>query len=205
MRWELEELARLALERADISAPVNAAQLARRLGFTVYHAPDCLGLLVGRGIYVDDALRAERRHFSIAHELGHALQREAGLPDTERSADYLASALLLPKDDFDRDLRKRGWDLLALHARHRWASFEAIARRIVALREARAFVFDRPLQGQDAPRWYSVPWGLRPSHDEVVAAEEAFLCGAPVEVVAGVTGWPVIQHDWARAITVAAL
>lgn len=205
MDWDREEIAREALERADLGTPVDAELLAHRLGFEIYDAAGSEGLLVGGKIFVDPAIRRERWHFAIAHEIGHALQRVAGIRDTEHGANYLASALLLPRDDFERDLRSCGWDLLCLRTRHRWASFEAVARRIVALREARAFVFDRPLRGQRAPSVYSVPWGLHPSEEERIAAREAVDIGAPVELRAGLTGWPVVQDDWLRAITIAAL
>ena len=201
MRWELEELARAILESSNVGPPVDPEEIAFRLGLLVQHSPGCEGLLVGERILVDDSLRPQRRAFAIAHELGHHLQRLHGLSDTEAGANYLASALLLPRDDFERDLRRHGWDLLRLCCDHRFASFEAVARRIVALREARAFVFDNPLRGQRESGWYSVPWGLNPSEDERIAAQEAVDFGGPVEVVAGVTGWPVIEHDWVRVIT----
>jgi hypothetical protein len=204
MIWELEEIARLALEHADASAVVDPHLVAERHGLEVRTAPGCTGVLIGHVVIVDDALRAQRRAFAIAHELAHHLLREAGSPNTEARANYLAAALLLPRLDFEADLRRLGWDLLALCARHRAASFEAVARRIVALRDARAFVFDKPLDGQRRPRWYSVPRGHRPSAHELDAAREAATCGAPVCVVAGVTAWPVLEHDWHRVITLTA-
>lgn len=206
MRWDLEELARQTLEDADLGPPVDPDLIALELGLEVLDGGEaCDGLLIGRQIFVDERLRPERRAFSIAHEVGHHLLRSNGLRDDERSANYLASALLLPRDDFQRDLRRFGWDLLQLRAAHRWASFEALARRVVALRTARAFVFDRPLRGQRGASVYSVPWGQRPTPEEQLAANEAVRSGAPVEVRAGLTGWPVIQSDWARAITLASL
>lgn len=206
MRWDLEELARELLEASDLSSPVDPELIAIDLGLTVLDGgPGCAGFLVGETILVDEALRLERRAFTVAHELAHYVLRERGLPDPEHAANYLASAVLLPRDDFDRDLKRLGWDLIALCARHRFASFEAVARRIVALRGARAFVFDKPLRGQREPSWYSVPWGQHPSDEERLAAAEAVASGTPVEVRAGLTGWPVIQEDWARAITVTAV
>lgn len=207
MLWDLEELARQALERTNLPTPIDADALAYKLGLEVRDGgPGCEGLLIGSLIFVDERMRPERRAFAIAHELGHHLLRGAGLEtpgrNDERGANYLASALLLPRTDFERDLRRARWDLLQLHAWHRQASFEAIARRIVALREARAFIFDRPLEGQRAASWYSVPWGLQPNSDERLAAREAIAAGRPIEVVAGVWGWPIVQHDWQRAITV---
>lgn len=206
MRWDLEELARLVLDEADLGPPIDPELLAIDHELEVRDGgPGCQGFLIGHRIIVDEHLRPERRAFAIAHELAHHLLRRRGLHDTESNANYLASAMLLPREEFERDLRVTGWDLLLLRARHRYASFEALARRIVALRPARAFVFDKPLLGQRKPSWYSVPWGQRPSEEERLAAREAVLYGAPVEVSAGITGWPVIQEDWARAITLVSL
>lgn len=206
MDWDREELARETLERVDVGVPVDPEVVALELGLEIYDGgAGCEGLLVGDEILIDEHMRTERRAFGIGHELGHWLQRRHGLPDTEHGANYLASAVLLPRDDFERDLRRCGWDLLRLRSLHRWASFEACARRIVALREARVFVFDRPLRGQKGPSWYSVPWGRSPSDEERIAAREAVSTGAPVEIRAGLTGWPVIQDDWLRAITLAAV
>jgi hypothetical protein len=209
MQWDLEELAREALERADVGAPVDPEDIVISEGLKVLDGgPGCDGYLVGRKIYADDALRRERRAFLISHELGHWIGKKygpaRGVRDSEQTANYIASALLLPKLEIERDLR-RGWDLIRICARHRWASFEAVARRIVALREARAVVFDRPLAGQRPPSWYTVPYGGRPTDLELDAAREAASCGAPVAITPAITAWPVIEHDWARVITVASL
>lgn len=205
MDWELEELARKTLEGHDIGTPVDPDVVASELELEVQQHEASDGLLVGRKIIVCEALRAQRRAFAIAHEIGHWLLRLHGLRDTEQRASYLASALLLPRGDFERDLKRIGWDLLHLRARYQHASFEAVARRIVALRDARAFVFDKPLRGQREPSVYSVPWGHRPGPEERLAAREAAVGGAPVELLAELTAWPVIEHDWIRVITVRAL
>lgn len=208
MDWEREELAREALEEADLSPAIHPYLLAHRLGFRVRDGgPGCEGVCLDatKEILIDESERAERRGFGVCHETGHHLQRRHGLRDTEAGANYLASALLLPRLEFEIDLKRHGWDLLALKSRHRHASFEALARRIHALREARVTVFDEPLRGQGRRGWYSVPRGGRPTRNERAAANEAADGGAPVEVVAGVTGWPVIEHDWIRVIVVTAL
>lgn len=210
MRWDLEELAREAHERADLCFPINPDRLALGLGLIVRDGgPGCEGYLIGERIFVDESLRPERRAFAIAHEIGHRLLQQAGLetPSSrdERGANYMGAALLLPKHEFEIDLRRRGWDLIWLHAKHRHASFEALARRIVALREARAVIFDRPLRDRRPASWYAVPYDHAPSDEERIAADEALACGAPVEIRAGLTAWPVVEHHWHRAITLAAL
>lgn len=201
MWWDMEEVARLALERANVGSPVDPELVAKSEGLEIHHA-ETEGALVGRRIFVDYRLRRERRAFAIAHEIGHWLMRETPFARSERAANYIASALLLPRPDVEADFRRFGWDLIAICARHRWASFEAAARRIVALREARAIVFDHPLAEQRPPSFYSVPGGSTPTDEERIAAREARLCGAPVELRPGLTAWPVLEHDWHRVITV---
>jgi uncharacterized protein DUF955 len=205
MQWDLEELATHVLEAKNVSVPVDADLLAGKLELRVEDGgPTCTGgLFEGGLILVNDAERPERRAFIIAHEIAHYLLQLRGWRDSHDAVNYLAAALLLPREDFERDLRRWGWDLLRLHARHRWASWEVIARRICALREARMFVFDRPLQGQTPAHWYSVPWGLRPSELERDACGEAIRWGARVDIYPGITAWPVLEHHWHRVITIA--
>lgn len=211
-RWDLEEVARLELEHANIGTPVDPEYLVIDHGLTVMDAGASpsrrcrQGLLIGRAILVDEQLRRERRAFAIAHELAHYLLRLHGLRDTEKNANYLGAALLLPRGDFLVDLRRLGWDLIALRARHRLASFEALARRVTALCTARACIFDKPLLGQAPAKSYVVPYdGTPPTHEERLAAREAALCGAPVDLRAGLTAWPILEHDWHRVITLAAV
>lgn len=208
MDWELEQLARETLEAVDAPLPIDPDWIAYRLGLTVMDGgPGCEGLLLDElgQILVDDSLRRERRAFAIAHELGHFLLRRAGRPDRERDANYLASALLLPRDDFERHLRRYGWHLERLRGVHPLASFEALARRVVALRKARAFVFDKSLADPAKRRWYSVPSGARPSRAEWEAAKSAAESGGPVLPYPGLSAWPVLERDWHRVITLADL
>lgn len=207
MEWDLEELARVALERADLSGPVNPYTLARRRGLRVLDGgPGCEGVLVGTRIIIDASMRRSRRAFTVAHEVGHHILRESGHPDTEHGANYLAAATLLPRLDFEPDLRRWGWDILRIVAKYRHASFEAVARRICALREARACVFDRPLRGQAPNSSYVVPWTLGwPTEEEREAADAAIESGVPIEMRPGLVAWPVLEHDWHRGITVANL
>lgn len=167
--------------------------------------PGCEGFLGGRKIYVDEQARPERRAFAISHELSHWLLRRAGIPDEEDVVNYLGAATLLPRLAFEADLRRWGWDLLRLKAKHTHASFEAIARRICVLRDARACVFDWPLAGQRDAGAYVIPWhdAPAPSPEEREAAHAAREYGAPVELRPGLKAWPVIEHDWHRVITVA--
>ncbi len=207
--FELEELARQTLEKANIGTPVDPDILASELDVVVMDGgPNCHGLHLhdSNRIWIDDSARSERRSFAVAHELAHLLLRRAGLPNTERNANYLASALLLPRDDFRRSMRRVGWELLLLKSEHRHASFEAIARRVVALRpRTRAWVFDKPLAGQPGRKRYCIPYGGRLTHEESEAARLAAGHGAPLELVAGVEAWPLLEASWLRVIVLADL
>jgi hypothetical protein len=203
-RFELEEVARLALERAGVGAPVCPDALAIGLHFEIRHAP-VRGKLIGRTIYVDEDLRPEIRAFDCAHELGHHLCDEAGLPNTERNANYLASAMLLPSFEYKIDLRRHGWDLRALRRLHPNASWEAHARRLAALRGARVIIWDRPLPPYDIRgKTRTVPWRAQPTHEERIAAHEAVRSNEPVEMRAGLIAWPVLEPWWHRVIVVTA-
>lgn len=203
VRWELEELARTTLEHANLGCPVDPELIAVDNEIEVRDG-DTEGLLIGNIIFVAEAQRPQRRAFTIAHELAHWLLRLAGIPDTHDAVNYLAAALLLPRLEFERDLRRLGWDLIALCALHRFASFEVVARRITAMRDARACVFDKPLAGQRRPSSYVIPFdGVPPTAEEREAARAAAHCGAPVELRTGLTAWPVFEHQWQRVITLA--
>lgn len=202
MDWELEQVASRLLDETDQGGGgVRIEQVARRLGLTVYDAPGCEGLLFGTRIFIDESTPKARWNFVVAHEIAHFEAQRSGRPDTEWAANYVASALLLPRQEAETALRRQGWDLFRLMATFRHASGEAIARRVVALRDARVFVFDRPRDAD--PRWYAVPWRLRPSAAELEAVEAAFDGGAPVESYAGVVAWPLFQEGWQRVISLA--
>lgn len=192
----------MALETAEVSAPVCPDELAVGLRFKIRHAP-CRGKLVGRTIYVDEGLRPEMRAFDITHEIGHHLCNEHGLPNTERNANYLGSALLLPRFEYSIDLRREGWRLERLRLRHPSASWEVHARRLSALRDARVIIWDRPLPPRTEPTdTRTVPWGLTPTREERIAAREAVMSRAPVELRPGLIAYPVLEPTWHRAVVV---
>jgi Zn-dependent peptidase ImmA (M78 family) len=122
---------------------VNAIALAQRLGFDVEP-------WVGRGAELDEhagVIRANTRarhvrlHGLIAHELGHHLLR-IERADSEDGARYVAGALMLPRESFDRDLTRTAWSMPRLRALHVNASAQMIATRIVQLRDAVATIID---------------------------------------------------------------
>src|SRR5690606_9215708 len=86
--------------------------------------------------------RAERQHWSVAHEIGEHLAETAcrrmgvaanDLPPNgrEQIANLLANRLLLPSEWFFPDARELAWDLLALKRIYSTASHELIARRML--------------------------------------------------------------------------
>ena len=110
------------------------------------------GLVIDRGMEVDDVealcrwvpalpkmffmngqYSADRVRFSLAHELGHTImhfKKDRDPTEAEKEANQFASAFLMPRQDFRRDVR--GWlsisDLASLKRKWR-VSMQAIAYR----------------------------------------------------------------------------
>lgn len=132
-------------------------------------------------ILIDSRATVERQGASALHELSHAVMRAAGEEDDEASVGYLTAALMLPRTEFDRDLR-RGWDLRALKKKHAHASFEMIARRVVDLRAAVVTVF---ISGMLRYRWPD----RRATPIERALAEDAAAARADVTAEWGSAWW----------------
>ncbi|GAB5547779.1 MAG: hypothetical protein SangKO_075390 [Sandaracinaceae bacterium] len=200
--WDLEQAAAAILEETNQGGfDVDIAAVARRLGLTVSDGgKGCEGYLFGREIIVDETLPRPKWNFDVGHEVGHFDNQRHGRPDTEWSANYLSSALLMPRDSAEVAIRRTGWDLFRLMSTFRSASGEAIARRLYALRGARVHIFDRP-EGREL-RSYAVPRRLRCLPVEQEAVDAAFAGGAPVEPYPGVHAWPLFQEGWQRVIVV---
>lgn len=144
MHEELEGVAREALEATNTTPAVDAFALAAALGLRVcaMHAGGGLYDAQARTIYLSGRpMRLTRQHGQVAHEIGHALQQDHGLPDLEEGARYLAGALLVPREHLDRALRL-GWSITRLRLAHPHASAEMLARRITQVRSSVATVFD---------------------------------------------------------------
>lgn len=140
-----EGIAREALEATWTDAPVDAFSLAGALDVEVreYDGPEAFVDLFRRCIYLPRrAMRPERRHGAVAHELGHVLLRDHREDhQNERAARYLAGALLVPRESLDRALR-RSWSIRVLRSLHPNASHEMLARRVAQVRPAVATVID---------------------------------------------------------------
>ncbi|MBK8260191.1 MAG: ImmA/IrrE family metallo-endopeptidase [Nannocystis sp.] len=130
---DVEGLASEMLESVEMGCPVHPWTMAARAGYVVRVGPARYpAMTLGPTIVVPDH-RDERRAFAVLHELAHATLRNAGLPDPETTVDLVASAALLPRAAFLRDVERTGGNLHALKRLHPHASYEAIARRLVAV------------------------------------------------------------------------
>lgn len=200
MRTGLERLAAEVLDYTGVTAPVDPANVARGLGLRIIISTHGLdAALVPGKIIIGDHLGDERRAFRIAHEIGHFLLRWSAHYNTEKNANYVASAILLPRSTFVSQVVDAGLNLDLLKYLNPLASYEALARRLVVLKRNRATIWDRLPDGRG--RRYSLPYHHRPTPLEREAARLAIATRAPVEIE-GVAGFPVIQREWKRAISI---
>ena len=190
----LEGIAQELLDVSLMEAPVDALELAACCGLDVRLSEVRDALLYDGTIYVSRRARISRVHLLVAHELGHWALARAGQADSERDADYLAGAFLVPRLALERDLRS-GWDLDALRAVHVHAPASTIATRIAQLREATAAIYD---EGRLRRRVGPELAGERELVDQVLVGERA------VRVDATTGAWPVIDGRARRVIVVGA-
>ncbi|AKF08858.1 hypothetical protein DB32_006007 [Sandaracinus amylolyticus] len=203
LRWE--GTAARALERAKVGAPVSAFELAKGLGLEI-EAWSGAGAELdadAQVIRVNPRVRLVRRHGLIAHECGHWVLRIEG-DDSEKGARYLAGAMLLPRWDFDLDLKRTAWSLLKLRDRHPNASAEMIARRIVEVREAVATIIDngRVTSRVFTPGLMVEPRLRRVSRWERGLADQALEAGAEVRGDELCYAVPLVDGPWRRVIVV---
>lgn len=188
----LEGIAQELLDVALMEAPVDAMELAACCGLEVRLSEIRDALLYDGTIYVSRRARISRIHLLVAHELGHWALARAAQADSERDADYLAGALLVPRRALERDLRS-GWDLDALRAMHVHAPASTIATRIAQVREATAAIYD---QGRLSRRVGPELASERELVARVLGEERA------VRVDATTGAWPVIEGRSRRVIVV---
>lgn len=200
-----EGIAADLLDATSITAPVDAFLLAHRCNIEV-RGGTRLSRREGNVVYIDATTRRVRTHGVLAHEIGHFALERAGEPDDEPGARYLAGALMLPRRDFDRDLRQCGWLLTELQARNPNASIEMIARRIVQMRDAVATIIDHgKVRYRSASPWLDDPRLGRITKWERALADEAVSTGEPAQGGALVWAVPVIDPPWERVVIVAEL
>ncbi len=222
----LDRLAADVLAEAGVeSPPVNALELAARLGLTV--AVDdgqsgrarCVRLTTrsragAKGaILVRSEERVERRQWAVAHEIGeHFAARvfcDLGIdlhdvaPEArEQVASQLAGRLLLPAEWFSADAAACDWDLAALKALYATASHELIARRMLEFPPPIVVtIFD---QGRVTLRRGNLHGRAPPlSPLERDCWRAVHSAGLPDERAAHglhVRGWPVHEPDFKREI-----
>lgn len=139
---DLEGAAAWLVDGAGLQPPVSAFAAAVALGLRLRPCRMRGAALAGDVVLFDAYSRAVRQHGLVAHEVGHVVSQEAGVGDTEENANFVGSAVMLPRAPFERDLRTTGWDLRELRAKHLNVSAEMIARRIVSVRDAIATILD---------------------------------------------------------------
>lgn len=200
-----EGIATDVLDATSTSAPVDAFVLAKRCRLEVRGGVRS-SRREGNVIHIDASTRRSRQHGTIAHELGHFALERAGEPDTEPGARYLAGALMLPRRDFDRDLRQVGWQLGELQGRNPNASLEMIARRIVQMRDAVMTIVDHgKVRYRRASPWLEDPRLGRITKWERQLVDDALRAGEPVRGSALVWAVPVIDPPWERVVIIAEL
>jgi hypothetical protein len=146
--------------------------------------------------------RRERQGFALLHELAHLLLAAHGVQNDDEHADWLAGAILLPRDHVLRALR-RGTAIEELVEVHKHASQEAIVRRVVALSTGRvAWVWDAEPVARDpyklvTPGWR---WSLKtPTPLEWDAMRRARETRSIVEDArGGVRAWVAEDRPWIR-------
>lgn len=209
MQAMLEGAAAEALERSKQGAPVSAFRVARGLGLEIepWSGSGAQLNLDQMLIEVNPRARPVRQHGLIAHEIGHYLLRiTSGLVDSEAAARYLAGALLLPRWDFDVDLRRTGWSFARLRERHPNASAEMIARRIVELRDAVATILDNgKVTRRVVTEGIVDPRVRRMTRWERELADAALAMGEEVRGDELCYAVPIIDGQWRRVIVVCEL
>jgi hypothetical protein len=221
----LEDTAAEILKLASVKRPpVNAIELAQRLGYRVLWDEQQTGrariATVRAGparpsqsaIFLRPDPRPERIQWAVAHEIGEQyaavvserLGIEANGPENgrrEQIANLLATRLLLPAAWFSRDAVAFDFDLVQLKINYPTASHELIARRFLDLgRPVLVTIFDH---GKPQFRRWNLP--RRPpaiSPDEWDAWRHAHQTGEAVRCCgpARIDVWPIHEPGWKREI-----
>jgi hypothetical protein len=213
------------LHRAGIRRPpIDAVELARRLGFVVAidrrqeERARCARLssvaaAPTAAIYLRPEPRPERRQWAVAHEIGEHSAQELfatlGIADDtasqglrEQSANTIANRLLLPSRWFFADGEAYDWDLGRLKERYAAASHELIARRMLEA-DAPAIV---SIYDHGKLRFRGGNGGRRappPSPVEAAVQRRAHETGTfqlHHEETFRTRAWPIHEPDWKREI-----
>lgn len=199
-----EGIAERLLEEHNLEPPIDPYDVVVALKLDVRISQRAMRpTILGRVIVVPAAQRPEREGFAVLHEIGHYIARQHG-DSSEHAANALASSLLMPRTAYGRDVRDARWSLFELKRRHPHASYEALARRIVALREAILVVADRaPERRQYRIRSRALgPRLARPLPIEERLIEAADATGEVQGPCDLLRAWPIIDGDARRVLLV---
>ena len=161
---QVEALAAELLQKARMEPGGSVRLLAERLGHRVIERPNCKARVRGfsvrrpHEIYLIPSAYEPRNQFTIAHEIME-LMLPLGLVESipaalkEELCDRGAAALMLPPGRFAETMHKTGVHLPALRRLWRFASYKALAARMVDL-----------VPGTTAASWDSgaMQWGRGP-------------------------------------------
>jgi hypothetical protein len=140
----LEGIAKQVHDKTGIRRPVDAFRLAHLCGLEVRFWSKRYGRLDEKTVFCPGAVRIQRQHRIVAHEVAHWLLRFAHCDDRdEDAADYLALALMLLRGPFERDLAETEWNLFALLDRHPNVSAQAMCVRMTHLSPCATSVYDQ--------------------------------------------------------------
>lgn len=154
-------------------------------------------------ITLDESERPERVGLALLHELAHILLKLNGIENDDEHAWWLACALLLPRPDMLR-WQCRGATPEEIVIRSRYASHEAVGRRLVALGESLIlWVHDVEPNAKDpyrivSPGWRWARWTPTALEQDTMNAARA--CVGPAEIVGGVRAWAAADPPWLRIL-----
>lgn len=198
----------LALARIE-APPISPERIARALKINVLDGP----LPMRRGqsyryrgmkfVDIGKTDRAERRNFTLAHEIME-LELPNALDDKELRHEIAirgAAALLCPTRFFRDACTANAFDLLELKAAFATASHEVIALRSLDFAEAIVSVFDN---GRLVNRQTSYPFGAGPVSPEERDLVKAVMRSGEVQQDAweggSATAYPVFENEFKRVI-----
>jgi Zn-dependent peptidase ImmA (M78 family)/transcriptional regulator with XRE-family HTH domain len=146
------------IEHIGRVAELNGVVLVQHLRHT-----DKIDAFARRGAFSVIVLNTARTStsrliFDVAHELGHFVLHggiETGSKDTEEQANHFASALLLPRKTFARELRSKPFSWThAFDLKRRWmTSVSAIVRRAYTLSAIDPVMYRRCYQHMSIQGW----------------------------------------------------
>lgn len=197
----IERLERIAAELHHSTGgllPVDAFELARLCGLRLRPTMSARGSidLTTKVIRYPARARLVRQHGVVAHEIGHfALFRKGEDHTHERSARYLAGALMLPRAAFLRDCQATDWDLDELRRRHPNASAEMVVVRMTQVSPACAWVWD---DGAVRRRY-----GRSQGEDVEAIVDRVLAEGAP-QRDGSLRAWPLLEQGHRRVVVVRA-